>query len=93
MQGAALVHPGLRLTASPACLQLYLIKGQDLVPTTHFIGVFNMDYYVHAPLTFKLLVRLPIPAALAFCGCCCLVDHCFWLQTTIQCEISRRNGF
>lgn len=58
MQAAAARHQGKRLSAAPACAQLYLIKGADLAPTTYFIGVFNLDYYAHAPTTFKLLVRV-----------------------------------
>jgi hypothetical protein len=40
------------------CAQLYLIKPESLEATTYYIGVFDMDYYLHEPFHYKLRVRL-----------------------------------
>ena len=38
-------------------LQLFVVKPDSLQPTTYYIGVFNMDYYIHQPYSYTLLVR------------------------------------
>ena len=44
-----------------AVLQLFMVKPDSLQPTTYYIGVFNMDYYIHQPYSYTLLVSIPRP--------------------------------
>ena len=42
-------------------LQLFIVKPDSLQPTTYYIGIFNMDYYIHQPYSYTLLVNHPRP--------------------------------
>jgi hypothetical protein len=36
--------------------QVFLVKADSLLATTYYIGVFNMDYYIHQPFSYTLEV-------------------------------------
>ena len=37
-------------------VQVFLVKADSLLATTYYIGVFNMDYYIHQPFSYTLEV-------------------------------------
>ena len=41
-------------------LQVFMVKPDSLQPTTYYIGVFNMDYYIHQPFSYTLRVSSPL---------------------------------
>ena len=42
--------------------QLFIVKPDSLQATTYYIGVFNMDYYIHQPYSYTLRVRALTPS-------------------------------
>ena len=42
--------------------QLFMVKPDSLQATTYYIGVFNMDYYIHQPYSYTLRVRALTPS-------------------------------
>jgi len=44
--------------------QLFMVKADSLQPTTYYIGIFNMDYYIHQPYSYSLQVIWNLPSCI-----------------------------
>lgn len=48
-------------------LQVFTVKPDSLQPTTYYLGVFNMDYYIHQPYSYTLRVRRSLAQSSSLC--------------------------